>query len=62
MFNLTITGYDLLYRRNSLSGNSSAHGGLDAVNWQFFGPREKRKEGQARAGMFMPAAATRDRF
>jgi RHS repeat-associated protein len=32
-------GYDLLYRRNSLSGVSAAHGDLDSVVWQFFGPK-----------------------
>ena len=31
-------GYDLLYRRNALAGISTAHGTLDTVDWEHFGP------------------------
>ena len=31
-------GYDLLYRRNALDGVSTAHGTLDTVDWEHFGP------------------------
>jgi len=30
--------YDALYRRNGMTGESSAHGVLDTVAWEFFGP------------------------